>query len=180
MPDQKPTAPPEPLERFPNVDRPRDLGSDKGKTRSDPAEPREKSIWKLLLQFRPFLPHLARLVPMLEFAVGPLQSAGVSSDIRKAVAGSMADSIAKLQQSIQRDLTTVTTALDQQSDQLKRLEDQLTGLQQASDKFAASQADIARELDRLGKLARLSAAGLGILLLAVIVMTGILVARLSH
>jgi hypothetical protein len=185
MPDQKPTASPEAPERFPNVDRLMELGSGKDKNRSaNPKEPREKSMWKLLLQLRPFLPHLARLVPMLDMVVGPLQSAGMSSDVRKAVAESMADSTAKLQsiqQSMQRDLTaTVTSALEQQSDQLKRLEDQLSRLPQASDKFAASQAEIALELERLGKFARLSAAGLGILLVAIIVMTAILVARLSH
>ena len=94
-------------------------------------------MWKLLLQLRPFLPYLARLVPMLEMAVGPLQSAGMSSDIRKAVAGSIADSTAKIE-SIQRDLgTAFTSAFDRQSAQLTRLEDELTRLRQASEKFAA-------------------------------------------
>ena len=77
-------------------------------------------MWKLLLQLRPFLPYLARMVPILDVVAGPLQSAGVSSDIRKAVAQSMADSTvirleSELQaelQSGQRDLDAVTSALE--------------------------------------------------------------------
>ena len=144
MAQEKPTASAEAPERFPHVDRLIDLASDKNKKKSgstdpgsaDPKEPRESSMWKLLLQLRPILPYLARLVPMLDVAVAPLQSAGLSSDVRKAVAQSMADSIAKLESS-QRELnTTFTSALDRQGTQLSQLEDQLSRLRQASEKLA--------------------------------------------
>ena len=190
MSDPKPTSAAEAPERFsnperfPNVDRLMELGTDKDKKGSaDPKEPREKSLWTILLQLRPFLPYLTRLVPMLDVAVAPLQNAGLASDVRKAVAQSMSDSTAKLEstlQSGQRELsTTVTAAFDRQSSQLERLEQELTRLRQASDKFAAAEAEIARDLDRLGKLAIVSAVSLGVLLLALIVMTGVLLAH-SH
>jgi hypothetical protein len=180
MSQEKPTPAAKAPERFPNVDRLIELGSDKDKKGPvDPKEPREGSLWKLLLQLRPFLPYLARLVPMLDVVAAPLQSAGLSSDVRKAVAQSVAESTAKLQ-SAQRDLSiTVTSALDQQSSQLERLEQDLTRLRQAADKFAAAEAEVARDLDRLGRLAILSAVSLGVLLVALIVMTGILMAH-SH
>src|ERR1700758_4372727 len=160
MPDQKPTAPPK--APSPNL-----------------KEARDKSMWKLLLQLRPFLPYLARLVPMLEMAVGPLQSAGMSSDIRKAVAGSIADSTAKIE-SIQRDLSAaVTSAFDRQSAQLTRLEDELTRLRQASEKFGAAQADAARDLKSLTRLFQIAALGGAMLLMALIVMAAFLLTH-SH
>jgi hypothetical protein len=192
MPEEKPSPSAEASERFPNVDRLIELASDEDKKGSpkgsgEPKEAREKSMWKLLLQLRPFLPYLARMVPILDVVAGPLQSAGVSSDIRKAVAESMADSNAKLQsilqaelQSGQRDLNAVTSALEQQSTQLKRLEDELKRVRLASEKYAAAQADVARDLGRLSKLASLSAAGLAVLLLALVVMTALMLARLPR
>ncbi len=195
MSQEKSSAPPEASERFPNVDRLIELASDpdkKGSPRgSGEPEPRVKSMWKLLLQLRPFLPYLARMVPILDVVAGPLQSAGVSSDIRKAVAESMADSTVKLQstlqaelqaelQSGQRDLEAVTSALERQSAQLKRLEDEITRVRLASEKSAAAQADVARDLGRLNKLASLSAAGLAVLLLALVVMTAFMLARLPR
>lgn len=176
MPDKKPTA--EAPAQFPNVDRLIELGSGKDeKGPADSKEPREKSLWKLLLQLRPLLPYLARLVPILDVAVAPLQNAGLSSDVRNAVAKSMADSTAKLQ-SAQRELSSaVTSALDQQSVALKQLEDELTGLRQASEKFAAAQAGLAEDLRSLTRLLKIAALGGAILLVAVIVMTAILLAR---
>ena len=172
MPQEKSSPSAEAPERFPTVDRLIELASDEDKKGSpkalgEPKEAREKSMWKLLLQLRPFLPYLARLVPILDVVAGPLQSAGVSNDIRKAVAQSMADSTVRLEsvleaelQSGQRDLNAVTSALEQQSAHLERLEDELTRVRLASEKFAAAQADVARDLGRLSKLASLSAAGL--------------------
>jgi hypothetical protein len=185
MPDEKSKPPAKASAEYPHVDRLIELGSDKDdKDSEDPTppdsrEPREKSLWKLLLQLRPFLPYLTRLVPVLDVVAAPLQNAGMASDVRKAVAQSMADATAKLE-STQRELrTALTSALDQQTLQLKRLDEELTRLRQASEKVATAQADVVRDLDRLGKLARLYVAGLGVMLLALIVMTGVLLAH-SH
>lgn len=173
MPDEKPTA--EAPAQFPNVNRLIEFASEK-----DPdalRKSREKSLWKLLLQLRPLLPYLARLVPILDVAVAPLQNAGLSSDVRNAVARSMADSTAKLQ-SAQRELSAaVTSALDQQSVTLKHLEDELTGLRQASDKLAAAQAGLAEDLRSLTHLVKIAAVGGAILLVTLIVMTAILLTR---
>ena len=182
MPDQKPTAPAAAPVSFPNVDRLIDLASDKDKKGSaDRKEPQEKSVWKLLLQFRPFLPYIAKLVPMLDVAVGPLQSAGLASDVRKAVAESMAESGAKLQsilqsglQSAQRDINTVTTALDRQSSQLERLEQELTRLGQASEKAAAAQVSLGNDLRSLTRMIQMAVIGGATLLVALIVIAAIL------
>lgn len=182
MLDKKPTAEapaqfPNPT-HFPNVDRLIELGSDKDeKGSAEPKEPQEKSLWKLLLQLRPLLPYLARLVPVLDVAVAPLQNAGLSSDVRNAVAKSMADSTAKLQ-SAQRELSSaVTSALDEQSLALKHLEDELTGLREASEKFAAAQASLAEDLRSLTRLLQIAALGGAILLVALIVMSAVLLTR---
>ena len=164
--------------QFPSVDRLIELASDKDDPgAANPKEAREKSMWKLLLQLRPFLPYLARLVPMLDVAVGPLQSAGISSDVRKAVAQSMAESAANLQ-SIQRGLNTATSALDQQSAQLKALEDELARLQQASEKAAAAQLSLSNDLRSLTRLIQIASLGGIALLVALSVMAGILQAHI--
>ena len=164
--------------QFPSVDRLIELASDKDDPgAANPKEAREKSMWKLLLQLRPFLPYLARLVPMLDVAVGPLQSAGISSDVRKAVAQSMAESAANLQP-IQRALNTATSALDQQSAQLKALEDELARLQQASEKAAAAQLSLSNDLRSLTRLIQIAGLGGIALLIALIVMAAILLAHI--
>ena len=164
--------------QFPSVDRLIELASDKDDPgAANPKEAREKSMWKLLLQLRPFLPYLARLVPMLDVAVGPLQSAGISSDVRKAVAQSMAESAANLQ-SIQRGLNTATSALDQQSAQLKALEDELARLQQASEKAAGAQLSLSNDLRSLTRLIQIAGLGATALLIALIVMAAILLAHI--
>ena len=163
-----------PEKKSPNLPEPLDIPD------AGTQESRENPMWKILLQLRPFLPYLARMVPLLDVAVGPLQSAGLSSDVRKAVAQSVAESTAKIQ-SLQRDLNTaVSSAIEEQSLQLTRLEEELTRVRQISDRFATAQVSIAEDLDRLGKLARISALGLGVLLVALIAMTAILLARLPH
>ena len=172
MPDEKPSAPAD-AARYPKVDRLFELASRKDAS----SEPRDKSMWKLLLQLRPFLPYLARLVPMLEFAVGPLQSAGLSSDVQKAVTQSMSDSVAKLQ-SGQRELNTaMSTALDQQSVQLKRLEEEITRLRQVSETSAAEQARLRDDIRSATRLLRIAVFGGAVLLLALIIMAALLLAR---
>ena len=165
--------------QFPSVDRLIELASDKDDPgAANPKEARKKSMWKLLLlQLRPFLPYLARLVPMLDVAVGPLQSAGISSDVRKAVAQSMAESATNLQ-SIQRGLNTATSALDQQSAQLKALEDELARLQQASEKAAAAQLSLSNDLRSVTRLIQIAGLGGIALLIALIVMAAILLAHI--
>src|SRR5271165_4521489 len=94
MNDEKPAKSREATSRnpaFPHVDRLIELASD-----NKPAEilipeeaknSKENPMWKVLLQLKPLLPYLTRLVPLLDVALGPVQNAGVSNEVRQAMAG---------------------------------------------------------------------------------------------
>ena len=169
---------------YASVDRLMELASDKkpevppeAKLPEESEDPqKDSSMWKILLQIKPFLPYLARLVPVLDVVVGPLQSAGLSHEVKQSIA----QSAVKIQ-NIQRDLTdAVTSAIDEQAVQLTRLEEEITRLRDAAEKQTRAQTQLAEELESVSKLIRISAVGLGILLVAVIVMTGILLAHTTH
>jgi len=162
---------------YPNVDRLIELASDKtpakaqaakdepvgensGKSASKASE--DKSMWKILLQLKPFLPYLARFVPLLDVAVGPMQNAGLSKEVREAVT----QTAAKIQ-AIQSD---VSSAIQEQVLQLKQLEEALIRLRDASEAQAAAQASLAKDLAAMRKLIVMSAVGVGALLIALIVM----------
>ena len=171
---------------YSNVDRliemasskkPAELTNPAAKDATDSADPvKDKSMWKILLQLRPFLPYLARLVPVLDVVVGPLQSAGLSHEVRESIA----QSTARIQ-SIQRDLkSAVASAVEDQALQLKRLEEELTRLRDAADKQTRAQAQLAEDLSALSRLIRISALGLGLLLVALIVMTAIMLVHVTR
>jgi len=175
---------------FSNVDRLIELASDKKPSaltakgdpakdnfgKSDAKHSKDTPMWKILLQLKPFLPYLARLVPLLDVALGPVQNAALSNEVRDAVT----QTTAKIQ-AIQRDVSgAVTSAIAEQALQLKQLEEELTRLRDASEKLASSQTSLAHDLTSVRKLVALSAAGLGILLIALIVMTAVLLAHLLH
>jgi len=160
-----------------NVDRLIDLASEKKRTElaaPDPEglgdQPRDKSLWKVFLQLRPFLPYLTRLVPVLDVALGPLQNAGLSHEVRESIA----QSTAKIQ-SIQRDLsTTVTSAVEQQAVELKRLEEELLRLRDTAEIAARAQTVLAEDLRSLARLFRFAVIGGAILLIGLIGMSAIL------
>jgi hypothetical protein len=156
----------------PNVDRLIELASDEKPAEilipEDGKDSREKSMWKILLQLKPFLPYLARLVPLLDIAVGPVQNAGLSNEVR--------ESVAKIQ-AIQRE---VSAAVQDQSLELKLLNEQIAQLRQASERQTAAQAKLAEELKSVGSLVRIAAIGLGILSVVLIVMTGVLLAHVGR
>lgn len=162
-----------PQPSHPNVDRLIDLASDKKKTelsRSDPEaeeQPKDKALWKILLQLRPFLPYLARMVPGLDIALGPLQHAGMSHEVRESIA----QSTAKIQ-SAQRDLSAaVTSAVEVQAVQLKRLEEEMTRLRETAEIQTRAQTLLVEDLRSLGRLFRFALIGGGIGLVALIVMS---------
>jgi len=160
-----------------NVDRLIDLASEKKRTElaaPDPEglgdQPRDKSLWKVFLQLRPFLPYLTRLVPVLDVALGPLQNAGLSHEVRESIA----QSTAKIQ-SIQRDLsTTLTSAVEQQAVELKRLEEELLRLRDTAEIAARAQTVLAEDLRSLARLFRFAVIGGAILLIGLIGMSAIL------
>ncbi|HEX3471718.1 MAG TPA: hypothetical protein VHT28_11090, partial [Silvibacterium sp.] len=127
----------------PNVDRLIELASDDKPAEILSAEEakdsKENPMWKILLQLKPFLPYLTRLLPLLDIGIIPVQNADLSKEVRQ--------SVAKIQ-TIQRD---VNIAVQDQGVQLKRLEEELTRLRQASEKYAAEQAGFAEELKSIGK-----------------------------
>jgi len=166
----------------PNVDRLIEMASDKkpeelalpqpvggASAGSSAKRGQDSSMWKILLQLRPFLPYLARLVPILDVAVGPLQHAELSSEVRQAAA----QSAAKIQ-GVQRE---VSAAIQEQTLQLKRFEDELGRLQDAAEAQARAQAALKQELKSVTRLLWISAIGGAVLIAALIVMTAI---RLAH
>src|SRR5271156_2120870 len=178
MNDEKPAKPAKageaanPNPAYPRVDWLIDLASD-----DKPAEilipeqannSKENPMWKVLLQLKPLLPHLTRLLPLLDVALGPLQNAGLSNEVRQTVA--------KIQ-AIQRDLNI---AVQDQALQLKLLEEELTRLSDTSEKQAVTQTKLAEGVESLTGLVRIAGIGLGVLLVTVIVMTAVLLARVAH
>ena len=178
MNDEKPAKPAKageaanPNPAYPRVDRLIDLASD-----DKPAEilipeqannSKENPMWKALLQLKPLLPHLTRLLPLLDVALGPLQNAGLSNEVRQTVA--------KIQ-AIQRDLNI---AVQDQALQLKLLEEELTRLSDTSEKQAVTQTKLAEGVESLTGLVRIAGIGLGVLLVTEIVMTAVLLARVAH
>ncbi len=164
--DSKPEAP--------SDDKPPGAGEKAPANREDP--PKDSSMWKILLQLKPLLPYLARLVPVLDIVVGPLQSAGLSHEVKQSIA----QSAAKIQH-IQRDLTdAVTAAIDEQAVRLTRIEEEISRLRDAAERQSRAQAELAQQLESASKPIRVSAISLGGLLIAVIVMTAILLAHAAH
>ena len=153
----------------PNVDRLIALASD-----DKPAEifsPEEatdskgKPMWKILLQLKPLLPYLTRLLPLLDLGIVPARNAGLSNEVRQA--------LTKIQ-TIQRD---ADIAAQDQAVQLKRLEEDLIRLRDTSEKQGRAQEKLALEVRSMARLVRVAGIGLAILLLLLIVMTGVLLAR---
>jgi len=162
---------------YSNVDRLMEIASDRKTATLAPPDPedaedppKDKSMWKLLLQLRPFLPYLTRLVPVLDVALGPLQNAGLSHEVKESIAQSTAR-----MQAIQRDLSTaVTSAVEQQAVQLKRLEEETIRLREVAEVQARAQTLVAEDLRSLIRLVRIAAVGGGVLLVALIAMSAIL------
>jgi hypothetical protein len=139
-------------------------------------QPKDKTLWKLLLQLRPFLPYLARRVPVLDVVLGPLQNASLSHEVKESIA----QSAAKIQ-SIQRDLSAaVTSAVEQQAVQLKRLEEEVMRLCETAEIQARAQTLLVEDLRSLGRLFRFAIIGGAILLIALIGMSASLLARIAH
>jgi hypothetical protein len=168
MNDEKPAK----AQAFPQVDRLIELASDDKPaeilTPEDAKNSKENPMWKVLLQLKPLLPHLTRLLPLLDIGLGPMQNAGLSDEVRQTMA--------KIQ-AIQRDLNS---SVQDQSLHVKLLEEELTRLRVASEKQAAAQTELADGLESLAKMVRFAALGLGILLVALIVMTAVLLAHMAH
>ena len=163
-----------------DVDRMIGLGRERKKTELPPPDsedsldqPKDRSLWKIFLQLRPFLPYLARLVPALDVALGPLQTAGASHEVRQSIA----ESTAKIQ-SIQRDLTAaVTSAVDQQAVQFKRVEEEMIRLRETAEIQVRAQTVLAEDLRSLMRLVRYAVISGAVLLVALIAMSALLLTQ---
>jgi hypothetical protein len=113
---------------------------------------------------------------VLDVVLGPLQNASLSHEVKESIA----QSAAKIQ-SIQRDLSAaVTSAVEQQAVQLKRLEEEVMRLCETAEIQARAQTLLVEDLRSLGRLFRFAIIGGAILLIALIGMSASLLARIAH
>jgi hypothetical protein len=128
-----------------------------------PKEPGRNSMWKILLQLKPLLPYLTRLLPLLELVgVGQQQNAGLTHELRESVSG------------MQTSQSGLRAAIDEQAFQLKQLEDQLLRTRELTEKTSLM---VAGKIESLSKQMWIIGAALAVLLVILIAMVG---AILSH
>ena len=159
--DEKPSAPsPKEIERTPPeffVN-----GPDDGK------DMEENPMWKMLLQFKGVLPYVARLLPLLDLGASHAQTSALSTEVKHQVG--------ELQTS-QRDLRLT---LQDQTLQLKRFEEQVTRMREATEKNAFEHSELVEDVKSIQTLVKTVTGVLGALLVILIVMVGILLFHFSH
>ena len=123
---------------------------------------------KTLLRLGSVLPWLVRVLPMLEGNAGKDQTTGLSHEVRHEVADLRL---------VQYELRT---AVQDQSLQLKRVEDQLSRIRQSLEPDSSQRSGLDATVKSTVKLVRLMGIGVGALLLVLIVMVAILMAHGSR
>lgn len=119
-------------------------------------------MWKTLMQFRGWLPVVSRVLPLLDLASGRSQSgAGAAHEIKSSMDGLLVS---------QRD---VRSTLQNQTAELKRVEDEVAKLRDAADKTAFEQTALADDVRGLQRLFKNAFLYVGILL-------GLLVAVMGY
>jgi hypothetical protein len=167
------------------VDRLIELASD-AKARPAPAralvieEPKladRGSMWKALAQLKAVLPYLSRLLPLLDARILPLlEMVGMAHPQNSAQLKELQEGVGGVQ-SGQRELRL---ALQSQAVEIKRLEDEVAQLREASMKTSHAQAGLIEDVHSVRSLVRLVGSGLVILLVVLIVMVGALLTRHGH
>jgi cell division protein FtsX len=114
------------------------------------------------------LPYISRLLPLLDLGLGHAQSSSATNELRENVTAL---------QSTQRDLRV---SVQDQTLQLKRVEENLTRMREVSEKNAFEHAELVEDVKSIGNLVRVVGAGLAILLIVLILMVGALLAHVSH
>jgi hypothetical protein len=127
-------------------------------------------MWKTLLQFKGILPYVARLLPLLDLDGGHTQTTSltISTELKKDVTDL---------QTTQRDLRV---AMQDQTLQLKRFEDQLVRIREASEKSSFENSELVEDVRSMHALVRNMAISLGLLLLVLIGMVAYLVGHLRQ
>jgi hypothetical protein len=163
------TKPAQTLIELPSHEKPRELPAPEG---AEPAD--RKGTWKALMQLKAILPYLSRLLPLVDARFLPLldlvgaghkQSAGASKETRENIA------------SLQAGQNDLRTTVQEQSLEIKRLEEQIQRLQEASERGVRERAQLSEEIRSAQKVVRWLGAGLAILLLVVLVIAGVLLAH---
>jgi hypothetical protein len=134
----------------------------------EPKSSEENAMWKALLQIKAVLPYVSRLLPLLDLGMGHAQSSGATHELRENVTAL---------QATQRDLRV---SVQDQTLQLKRVEENLTRMREVSEKNAFEHAELVEDVKSIGNLVRVVGAGLAILLIVLILMVGALLAHVSH
>jgi hypothetical protein len=136
----------------------------------EPKDADESAMWKVFLQFKSVLPYVSRLLPLLDIGLGHVQqqNSGVSQEMRQGVT------------SIQVAQRETRVTLQDQGVQLKRVEDQLSRMREASEKNAFEHAELVEDVKSLSNMVRVIGAGLAILLVVLILMVGALLTHVSH
>jgi hypothetical protein len=125
-----------------------------------PKESGRNSMWKILLQLKPLLPYLTRMLPLLELVgAGQQQNAGLTHELRESVS------------SMQARQSGLRNAIDDQSLQLKQLEDQLLRTRELTEKANLL---LAGKIESLSKQMWIIGSALAVLLVILIVMVGVI------
>jgi len=120
----------------------------------------QNPMWKALLQFRAFLPYIARL---LEMSSPPQQSTAVSTELRNEVR----QSVGALEAS-HRDLRL---AVQDQTVEIKRIEESITRTREASERNAVEVTELAEDVRSMRSLVKVA---LGILVMLFVTLIGVL------
>jgi hypothetical protein len=131
-----------------------------------PKESGRNSMWKILLQLKPLLPYLTRMLPLLELVgTGQQQNAGLTRELRESVS------------TMQVSQSDLRTAIDDHSLQLKQMEEQLIRTRELTEK---SNLLVAGKIETLSKQMWIIGAALAALLLVLIAMVGVVLAHILH
>ena len=117
-------------------------------------------MWKALLQFRAFLPYIARL---LEMSSPTQQSTAVSTELRNE----MRQSVGGLEAS-QRDLRL---AVQDQTVEIKRIEESITRTRETTERNAVEVTELAEDVRSMRSLVKVA---LGVLVLLFVTLIGLL------
>ena len=126
-----------------------------------PRELEHNPMWKALLQFRAFLPYIARL---LEMSTPTQQSTALTTELR----GEMRQSVGALEAS-HRDLRL---AVQDQTVEIKRIEESIARTREAAERNTGEVTELAEDVRSMRSLVKVA---LGILVLLFVTLIGLVI-----
>ncbi len=130
-------------------------------------------MWKTLLQFKGWLPFITRVLPLLDMASGHSQA---SSSTAIALSNDLKQGMSGLQKS-QQDLRIT---LQDQTLQLKRFEDQVARMREATEKNSLEHSELVEDVKSMQSSFRNLLVVMILLLLGLIGMVGYLLLQLHN